>query len=160
MKLKSIALAAALVASSACSFAGTSIFSAEHADFVNDAFTISATPFTQTITFSGLSAGTYDVSGSLSSQNITWDSVNLDGHSWSVFSGSTPKRKFAEIEYTGSAPLTLTLVGYTMGTSASKVIYSGELTVTAVPEPETYAMLLAGLGLMGGIARRRNKKAA
>lgn len=32
--------------------------------------------------------------------------------------------------------------------------------VTAVPEPETFAMLLAGLGLMGGIARRRNKAAA
>ncbi len=29
----------------------------------------------------------------------------------------------------------------------------------AVPEPETYAMLLAGLGLMGTIARRRAKKA-
>ena len=29
-----------------------------------------------------------------------------------------------------------------------------------VPEPETYAMLLAGLGLMGAIARRRNNKAA
>jgi len=30
------------------------------------------------------------------------------------------------------------------------------LTVTTpVPEPETYAMLLAGLGLMGGMARRR-----
>ena len=28
----------------------------------------------------------------------------------------------------------------------------------AVPEPETYAMLLAGLGLMGTIARRRNDK--
>ncbi len=27
--------------------------------------------------------------------------------------------------------------------------------VTAVPEPETYAMLLAGLGLVGAIARRR-----
>lgn len=26
---------------------------------------------------------------------------------------------------------------------------------TAVPEPETYAMLLAGLGLMGAVARRR-----
>ena len=27
--------------------------------------------------------------------------------------------------------------------------------VSAVPEPETYAMLLAGLGLMGFLARRR-----
>lgn len=29
------------------------------------------------------------------------------------------------------------------------------LTVAAVPEPESYAMLLAGLGLLGAIARRR-----
>lgn len=29
-----------------------------------------------------------------------------------------------------------------------------------VPEPETYAMLLAGLGVMGMVARRRNKKSA
>ncbi|MBK7006138.1 MAG: FxDxF family PEP-CTERM protein [Burkholderiales bacterium] len=28
-------------------------------------------------------------------------------------------------------------------------------SVTSVPEPETYAMLLAGLGVMGAIARRR-----
>ena len=31
--------------------------------------------------------------------------------------------------------------------------------VTAVPETETYAMMLAGLGLMGSIARRRKNKA-
>jgi len=31
---------------------------------------------------------------------------------------------------------------------------------TSVPEPETYAMLLAGLGLMGFVARRRRRKAA
>jgi opacity protein-like surface antigen len=29
--------------------------------------------------------------------------------------------------------------------------------VSQVPEPETYAMLLAGLGLLGGVARRRRK---
>jgi len=28
-------------------------------------------------------------------------------------------------------------------------------TITAVPEPETYAMLLAGLGLLGFMARRK-----
>jgi hypothetical protein len=29
------------------------------------------------------------------------------------------------------------------------------LTVAAVPEPETFALLLAGLGLVGFVARRR-----
>jgi hypothetical protein len=33
-------------------------------------------------------------------------------------------------------------------------------SVTAVPEPETYAMMLAGLGLIGTIARRRKAKQA
>ena len=32
--------------------------------------------------------------------------------------------------------------------------------VSPVPEPETYAMLLAGFGLMAGIARRRKKQLA
>lgn len=34
----------------------------------------------------------------------------------------------------------------------------GITSVTAVPEPETYAMMLAGLGLIGAIARRRQRK--
>lgn len=42
-------------------------------------------------------------------------------------------------------------------------VASGEfaptLNVTAVPEPEAYAMLLAGLGVMGAVARRRKQKA-
>ncbi|MCQ9377860.1 FxDxF family PEP-CTERM protein [Methyloversatilis sp. XJ19-49] len=35
--------------------------------------------------------------------------------------------------------------------------FEGFAPVTAVPEPETYAMLLAGLGLIGFAARRRTK---
>ncbi len=38
-------------------------------------------------------------------------------------------------------------------TIASSVVF----TVNAVPEPETYAMMLAGLGLMGFVARRRKQ---
>jgi hypothetical protein len=30
--------------------------------------------------------------------------------------------------------------------------------IAAVPEPETYAMMLAGLGLMGLVARRRKNR--
>jgi len=32
------------------------------------------------------------------------------------------------------------------------------MQVQVVPEPETYAMLLAGLGLLGFMARRRKQK--
>lgn len=32
------------------------------------------------------------------------------------------------------------------------------LTVTAVPEPQTYALMLAGLGLIAGAAKRRRKQ--
>ena len=37
---------------------------------------------------------------------------------------------------------------------------SGGIILAAVPEPETYAMMLAGLGLMGFVARRRRQKEA
>ncbi|MET3134880.1 hypothetical protein AAKU55_005183 [Oxalobacteraceae bacterium GrIS 1.11] len=38
--------------------------------------------------------------------------------------------------------------------------YAGTLNVSAVPEPETYGMLLMGLGLVGFMARRKAKKVA
>jgi len=49
--------------------------------------------------------------------------------------------------------------------SAAQVMRIGPLDdgsgyVGAVPEPETYAMMLAGLGLMGFVARRRRRQGA
>ena len=42
------------------------------------------------------------------------------------------------------------------GTLGGTGSYNGNITLaTAVPEPETYGMMLAGLGLMGVLARRR-----
>lgn len=37
-------------------------------------------------------------------------------------------------------------------------VFVDNFRVAAVPEPETYAMLLAGLGLMASVARRRKQK--
>lgn len=42
---------------------------------------------------------------------------------------------------------------FTLAESATS--FNGRFTVAAVPEPETYAMLLAGLGLLGFVQRRR-----
>jgi choice-of-anchor A domain-containing protein len=41
-----------------------------------------------------------------------------------------------------------------------QVAFGGVIPVAAVPEPETYAMLMAGLGLVGFMSRRRKQRAA
>ena len=48
-------------------------------------------------------------------------------------------------------------IGDTQYTSQLRV---DNIAVSAVPEPETYALMLAGLGLIGGYVGRRQKKAA
>jgi len=53
------------------------------------------------------------------------------------------------LSYTGSENATLVVTLY------SQIQAFINTPVTAVPEPETYAMMLAGLGLMGFAARRR-----
>jgi hypothetical protein len=42
-------------------------------------------------------------------------------------------------------------------TETRRFVFFDELTVTAVPEPQTYVMLLAGLGLLGFEMKRRRK---
>ena len=52
----------------------------------------------------------------------------------------------------------LTVGGTATGTLGG--LYSGAISVSAppIPEPESYAMFLAGLGLMGVIVRRRTRR--
>jgi opacity protein-like surface antigen len=63
---------------------------------------------------------------------------------------------FVELLYTPAAfavtgPLTLVVTGFS-GANAS---YTGSMNVTAVPEPEALALMLAGLAGLGWISRRR-----
>jgi len=43
-------------------------------------------------------------------------------------------------------------------TYSAMAVRNGDVSVSPVPEPETYALLLAGLGLVGSIALRRKAK--
>lgn len=110
---------------------------------------------TDVITFSGLAAGYYKISVTVSAQDLElYTSTNLNGVAGTVTNGEFV---FYASKYTGVAPFTLTL----NGAAGDDANYSGTYKITAaVPEPETYGMLLGGLALIGAVARRKAKKAA
>jgi hypothetical protein len=155
MKFRSLIAASAIAFSSFAAFAGTATFVDGAASFTNDAFSTTG-QFTQTIAFDGLAVGTYQVTGSISGQQLTVDTLLLNENTWTwtnaTFGNGVHYIKNGAIEVTDTSPFTLFIHGTNYATNAK---YSGELYVTAVPEPESFAMLLAGLGLMGAIARRR-----
>ncbi len=101
------------------------------------------------ISFTNLAAGTYDFVLSVSSQNIAGLGGNLNGEAIGLVTFG--RVTLGYLESSGVSPFTLTLTG----TPGAQALYSVDMSVTAVPEPGTYAMLLAGLGAIGFMARRR-----
>jgi hypothetical protein len=161
MKLKSFIGGALLSAASLGAYAGDQSVGLNPA--IVNSFTASSTILDggdDVITFTGLVTGQhYRVHITVSSQNITWDQAmtNLNSATGSYFGGDL---QFIDFLYNGQNPFTLTLVGGATDLTLA-IGYSADVSVRAVvPEPETYAMMLGGLALVGAIARSRARKSA
>ena len=102
------------------------------------------------------------VMGSFSFGKITNFSALLNGLSifnLSSLSSSTPPVTVTTQILSGSSALPAGVFTLQVsGNAGSGASYGGSIVAAPVPEPETFAMLLAGLGMMGSIAMRRNKK--
>lgn len=162
MKFKCIA-AAALLAVGGSSFAAT----------VNESSFIDDNAFVYTFSASGLAAGQtffsfvldssdtdfdtfftpggqYFVTGDISGNKYSISSVTLDMVAWAPTTGNDINLGTKMVGPMSS--LKVDVVGSKNGAGAN---FSGSLILTPVPEPETYAMMLAGLVAVGFLARRR-----
>jgi probable HAF family extracellular repeat protein len=80
----------------------------------------------------------------------SWNSfIAQAGQSFDLFDWGVLHGSFDSIDSTGF------LLAAGTRLDISRLNIDGSISVQAVPEPETYAMLLAGLGLVGLVARRR-----
>jgi hypothetical protein len=93
-------------------------------------------------------------------QDVKLNSLILrsDGHDTSWVNNSTFLFNGVSTKLSGTVS-NLNLIGRTFsfeyGGSKADQFYLGGVVVSPVPEPETYAMLLLGLGALGLVARRR-----
>ncbi|CDG84573.1 FxDxF family PEP-CTERM protein [Janthinobacterium agaricidamnosum] len=104
------------------------------------------------LTFTGLGPGVYNIAISITGQRLNFDGVvsNLNGVQGYTF--GVGGLKFFGVEFTGAGPYLLDLAGR----ASAGANYAGTYTVSAVPEPASYGMLLGGLGLLGFMARRKS----
>jgi hypothetical protein len=87
------------------------------------------------------------------STNMDFYSVKLNGISLSLAQSGWVDTATTSPTITLSGPLSLEVYGKARNASS----YTGSLSIIhAVPEPETYALMLAGLIFVGVVVRRRN----
>ncbi len=114
--------------------------------------------------------GTSNSTDSAAFQLAVWEIVRETGGVYSLSGGTftasaTPSTNASDLlaisnanTWLGNASLGGPSGGYTL-TALTSSARQDQMMATPVPEPETYAMLLAGLGLMGFVIRRRSARA-
>ena len=137
MKFKLALIAAALLASTGAAAQTTSVFDLTSGSFSN------AYTFTM--------ATDFDLVGDTNSTGISWFGVLLQA----------PTIPFSDIDFNPDDGFSFS--GLSAGTYALTFLgsgtggYGGFYTITPVPEPQTYAMLVGGLGLLGLMSNRRRR---
>jgi hypothetical protein len=111
-----------------------------------------------TVGASDLDAGFYANQGKVVGLDITkFDLVLAGGGLVASSTGSGGSFNIASI-LLAPGSYVLEIAGKVTGSTSGN--YNGTLNVSPVPEPETYGMMLAGLALVGVVARRKAAKKA
>lgn len=176
MKLSHIAIAASFATLSTFASASTADLTTFQTGINNDWNNSSVSVSTDSATLYGDATLTGNVNSLTSfSWNFTagdympfddtaWFSLNGGGQTYLSSVGAVGDYgNSGNNTYTFATPFTGSIqfgIANTMDSALNSQVTISNLQVAAVPEPESYALMLAGLGMMGVVARRRKQNAA
>ena len=151
MKFRSIALAVAMVSSSVPALAVNADLGTLGSGSFGNFFGSAAMAFVDTFTFELASPST--VTGAAAAVGIAqWALVVEDTMGNDVASDASPGSFAFNL---GAGMYTLNVVGMSAGAGS---VYGGNISASPIPEPQTYALLLAGLGIVAFIGARRRDR--
>jgi hypothetical protein len=144
---------------------GNSGYSAEPPGDTTDFFSVGTAPqhasTTATLTFTGAGASYF---GMYLGSPDSYNSITFTGNGVSkTYSGTDLAGAWADgnqgtgmyFNFQAAQGTSFTTVTFNSGTNAFETDNHAYLMAAAVPEPETYAMMLAGLALVGLVRRRK-----
>lgn len=161
MKLKTLLLSAALAAASLSAAAAPIVLAPSGPGSLSGSFTQTVDGlFIDQFDFTPSSfSGVVSVVLSGLAGPVSFFTASLNGQDFSYFPELGEPTFSFQATVSSDVPLSLTVFGAVLdvdGNPAGLGSYMGSINaVTAVPEPQTLALLLAGLGVMALVARRR-----
>lgn len=155
MKRSALVLASVLALAGASAQAFTASWDSTDPLYLTQSYSLKNSVFSDTITFSLASLADVEVSGI----SNNFGSFGITGGTIELFTSAGSK--VGGISFASGTTFDSLLAGdykfVISGTATGKLggSYIVNAAVTPVPEPETYALLLGGLGVIGFVARRR-----
>jgi hypothetical protein len=132
-------------------FAGPGAFT-DHYTFTTDASAYLTDALVHT-TNSELTLSSFGLYLASNDSLVAPTAIEIDPTNSSVAQPGSGYWRFAGVNIAANTSYYLAVNGTVL--SATGSAYGGTVLITPVPEPETYAMLLGGLGIMAFLARRR-----
>ena len=118
-------------------------------------------PFTDYFSFhldgsSSVDGWLFSLANRQGNYTVFFDTISLLQGASTIWNEAIGGSFFAKNDILGSGDYTAIVTGHNL--TGSKTSFGAGIDVAAVPEPGEWAMILAGLGMIGMIARRRSFK--
>lgn len=130
----------------AISFASLRFTLAGHTSITFGALSSLSTNFNKTLGEYGFAGTYFEIRDALPTSSVFTHGINM--------TGLNSENKNLQAIYSNDTDMAVTKM-----LVIGAFVQGESVPVTPVPEPETYAMLLAGLGVLGAVARRRKAQA-